>query len=118
MPGNVQWYVTFNSHTLPVTGTSISFTEFNGTYSYFVGKISGYVVSPGSGFVTVNGKDVVIGINYVKQSSATSTSSPNNTTNSNILGIPQTYVLGALISLIIVGSVVGALVGSYIRKRP
>lgn len=118
LPDNVQWYVTFNSHTLPVTGTSISFTEFNGTYSYFVGKISGYVVSPGSGFVTVNGKDVVIGINYVKQSSATSTSSPNNTTNSNILGIPQTYVLGALISLIIVGSVVGALVGSYIRKRP
>jgi hypothetical protein len=118
LPSNVQWYVTFNGQTKSVSGTSIYFSELNGTYSYSVGKISGYAVSPGSGFITINGKNIVIGINYLKQSSATSTNSPSNATNSNILGIPQTYVLGALISLIVVGSVVGALVGSYIRKRP
>ena len=36
----------------------VAFTEPNGTYSYIVGNVSGYSVSPSSGSITVSGKNL------------------------------------------------------------
>ncbi len=49
------WNVTLNGATLSSTGTAISFSEPNGTYSYSVGGPGGYSINPASGFVTVSG---------------------------------------------------------------
>jgi hypothetical protein len=50
------WSVTLNGKTLSSTSSTITFTEPNGTYSYTIGAISGYSVSPSSGSITVTGK--------------------------------------------------------------
>lgn len=112
------WNVTFNGQPLSTVGSTITISEFNGTYSYSVGKINGYSISPTSGIISVNGKDVIIGINFLKQTSPTTSSTPSSSSGSNVLGIPQVYVLVGLILMIIVGSILGAVVGGFIRKRP
>ena len=60
LPSGTAWTVMLNR-----TGTSnmsilntITFSEPNGTYSYTIGTVSGYTVSPSSGSVTVNGSNI------------------------------------------------------------
>jgi hypothetical protein len=55
LPTGMTWSVTLNSAQESSTGTSISFTETNGTYSFTVGSVTGYTASPSSGMVTVSG---------------------------------------------------------------
>lgn len=55
LPSGTSWSVTLNGTTLPSTTTSVVFSEFNGTYHYTVGAVTGYTPSPASGNVTVSG---------------------------------------------------------------
>ena len=55
LPSKTSWSVTLNGNLVSSTGTSISFAEPNGTYSYSVGSVSGYTSSPSSGPLAVNG---------------------------------------------------------------
>ncbi len=55
LPGSTSWSVTLNGAPQSSTGTSILFTEMNGTYSYTVGSVTGYTAAPSSGMVTVSG---------------------------------------------------------------
>ncbi len=58
------WSVTLNGNLESSTGTSISFSEPDGAYSYSVGSVSGYTSSPSSGTVTVNGVPVGVPITF------------------------------------------------------
>jgi len=58
LPSGTSWSVTLNGSTLSSTTNTIIFTEPNGTYSFSIGYITGYSVSPSSGTVTVNGASV------------------------------------------------------------
>jgi hypothetical protein len=55
LSSGTSWSVTLGGTTHSATTSSIAFTESNGTYSYAVGAITGYSVSPSSGSVTVSG---------------------------------------------------------------
>ncbi len=67
LPGT-NWSVTVGTTTHTSTGSSISFSEVNGTYHYTVGSITGYTSSPSSGNVTVNGASKTVSITFAKES--------------------------------------------------
>ncbi|QQG48370.1 MAG: hypothetical protein HY247_06385 [archaeon] len=59
LPSGTQWQVTFNGITQGGTANSVSFyTMPNGQYSFTVGSVAGYIPSPSTGTVTVNGANV------------------------------------------------------------
>ena len=67
LASGTSWSVTFNGNTQSSTGTSTSFSVPNGTYSYTIGSVTGYSVSPSSGSVTVNGAAQSIALKYTVQ---------------------------------------------------
>ncbi len=50
------------------SGSSITFQEKNGKYSYNVSKLVGFIASPGSGNVTINGSGRIIAVDFYNQS--------------------------------------------------
>ena len=73
LPAGTAWTVTMNGQTVASTGGALPFSEPNGTYTYAVGAIRGYVPSPSSGSVTVNGVPQAISIVF---SAVTATTYP------------------------------------------
>jgi hypothetical protein len=69
LPTGTNWSVTVGTTSHTSTGSTISFTEVNGTCSYSVGAVTGYTVTPSSGSVTVNGAAKTVSITFVKASS-------------------------------------------------
>jgi hypothetical protein len=55
LPAGTAWSVRIGSHTLNGNGSRLSRPEVNGTYSYSLGAVPGYVAIPPSGELTVNG---------------------------------------------------------------
>lgn len=58
LPSETTWTVTVGNTTLNSTAGSISFAEPNGTFSYSVGAVPGYTVTPQTGSVMVSGSSV------------------------------------------------------------
>ncbi|MCI4372748.1 MAG: NHL repeat-containing protein [Thermoplasmata archaeon] len=63
------WSVVVNGTTYPATGSSVSRTEQNGSYSWSVPSISGYTVTPTSGTSVVNGAGVTVVLTAVAPAS-------------------------------------------------
>ena len=63
LPSGTSWSVILNGTSKSGTG-SLAFTEQNGTYSFSVGAIAGYSVSPSSGSIPVNGAAVSKSITF------------------------------------------------------
>ncbi|MGI0133285.1 MAG: alkaline phosphatase family protein, partial [Thermoplasmata archaeon] len=55
LPSGTPWSVDLAGSHQSSNGSSIAFTEPNGTYTYSVGEPGGYAASPGSGSVSVSG---------------------------------------------------------------
>ncbi|HTP53996.1 MAG TPA: protease pro-enzyme activation domain-containing protein [Thermoplasmata archaeon] len=55
LPAGTLWSVTLNGDTESTTGSSLSFSEPNGTYGYTVGAVAGYRASPNAGTVGISG---------------------------------------------------------------
>jgi hypothetical protein len=66
LPSGTLWYVNLsNGKSYSGTGTTITFNEPNGTYSYMIATVNkNYDPSPCSGTFTVNGANVNIGITF------------------------------------------------------
>jgi YVTN family beta-propeller protein len=60
----VLWSVTLNGTSLSSKSTVISFNEPNGSYSYNIGKINGYVANKYTGTITVNGANVTVPVSW------------------------------------------------------
>ena len=73
LPSGTQWSVTLNGTTETSANSTITFSETDGSYYYTVGSVSGYVVSPASGYIIVNGSSVSQQITFVKVYSVTFT---------------------------------------------
>jgi phosphate transport system substrate-binding protein len=58
LPVGTDWSVTVGGATHTSANTSIAFQEVNGSYSYQVGAVAGYTVSPSGGPLTVAGAPV------------------------------------------------------------
>lgn len=94
LPTGTSWSVVFNSVTNTSTTADITFEAPNGTYSYSVLAVKGYVASPSSGSVVVNGS----GFNFER---ITFTQAYHYTVTVNETGLPT----GALWTLTFNGSV-------------
>ncbi|MHB1663224.1 MAG: hypothetical protein ACYCSG_05285 [Thermoplasmataceae archaeon] len=66
LPSGTSWYATLNGQTQSTSSSSITFRETAGTYSYSIGSVSGYTVSPSSGSVSVGGSQSV-SVTYAAQ---------------------------------------------------
>jgi len=64
LPSGTPWSVTLNGQLLSNSGTQIYFSESSGTYPFTVGSVDGYVATPSSGSVTVNGVEVLVNITF------------------------------------------------------
>jgi YVTN family beta-propeller protein len=64
LPTGTNWSVTLGGAQQFSTGSTITFTETNSTYSYTVGQVTGYTVSPSSGKVTVDGLPVSVTVTF------------------------------------------------------
>jgi hypothetical protein len=64
LSGGTSWSVTLNGDTESTTGSSIQFTEPNGTFGFTVATVPGYQAEPNSGSVVVNGADTSTAIDF------------------------------------------------------
>ncbi len=64
LPGGTNWSVTVGGATHTSANSSITFQESNGSYSYQVGAITGYTVSPSGGPLTVAGAPVQVYLEF------------------------------------------------------
>jgi YVTN family beta-propeller protein len=64
LPSGTSWSTTFNGTTNSSTTGLITFTSINGSYSYNISSIAGYTISPLSGSVNVEGKNVTVNITF------------------------------------------------------
>lgn len=55
LPSGTSWSATLNGSSQSATGSSIAFSEPNGSYSFTIGTVSGYAANPTSGSLTVAG---------------------------------------------------------------
>jgi hypothetical protein len=62
LPSGTQWTVTFNSVIASSSSPTINYDELNGTFTYSVGAVNGYLPNPSSGSATVSGKNLTVGI--------------------------------------------------------
>jgi thermopsin len=58
------WSVTVGATTTPSTGSTIGFTETNGTYDYTIANVSGYTLNRASGTVQVAGADAHVSVGF------------------------------------------------------
>ena len=66
LPSGTSWSTTFNGTTNSSTTGLITFTSINGSYSYNISSIAGYTISPLSGSVNVEGKNVTVNITFTQ----------------------------------------------------
>ena len=97
LPSGANWSVTLGGKTLSSTGSTLTFTEKNGTYPYTVTAPSGYVAIPTSGSVNVAGKAVSQGVTF-------SASPPPNTVGYAVVITESGLPSGALWSVTLNGS--------------
>lgn len=64
LPGGTTWTAVLNGSSESSSSSSISFNEPNGTYSFTVGSIPGYLANPNSGSIRVNGSDKETSITF------------------------------------------------------
>ncbi len=68
LPGGTSWNVVLNGVSNSSTTNTMTFTVPNGTYSFIVGTVAGYVASPSSGLVGVNGTNMTRLITFTNSS--------------------------------------------------
>ncbi len=109
LPAGSTWHVNLtNGQSFSSSISTISFNETNGTYSYTIGKVSGFTVSQSSGSVTVNGGSVSKAISFTANPSVKKSSTP-----SSVSGMELYEMIGAVVAVI--GIVLA--VATVMRKR-
>ena len=98
------WSVVLNGVTETGTGTTIVFTEVNGTYGYTIGTVSGYnAPTPASGSIDLAGSGRTVAVTFTAVS--TSSSSPSS---------DWIYIV---IAVVVIAAVIAALLLMR-RKKP
>ncbi|MGC8645598.1 MAG: hypothetical protein ACP5UO_04960 [Thermoplasmata archaeon] len=67
LPVGTAWSVTLSATTESSSTPILTFNEPNGKYSFEIGKVTGYMSSPSSGTVTVNGGNVTQSISFTPE---------------------------------------------------
>ncbi len=121
LPSGTTWSVTLDGVEMATATGSVTFSEVNGSYSYSVGSVTGYVVTPGTGVATLAGGPSQVGVLFQKPSTTVyhnSTSVVNSTTSSSgLFGLGPGLSLGLLVILVVIAAAAGALIGLRLGKR-
>lgn len=64
LSSGTSWSVTFNGNKEASTGSTISFSAANGTYSYTIGAVAGFTPASSSGTVTVRGASTSVSMQF------------------------------------------------------
>lgn len=64
LPAGTSWAVTANNTQQTSTGTAVSFSLPNGSYTYSIGSVLGYGASPRGGSVTVSGANHAVAVQF------------------------------------------------------
>ncbi len=80
LPSGTSWSATLNGVKQTSSGTSITFNEPNGTYSFSVTNTTGYYASPFGGQITVSGTSANQNVQFTHYSYITGTVTPSNAT--------------------------------------
>ncbi|MGC2034942.1 MAG: hypothetical protein WA761_05800, partial [Thermoplasmata archaeon] len=94
------------------TTSAVTLVEPNGTYSFTLGPVSGFIASPGSGSVTVAGLPVDQPVTFERSTSTTA--NPNG--SSTFLGLPAAEGY-ALLGVIAAAIILSAVVAILLRRR-
>ncbi|MCL4479883.1 MAG: hypothetical protein M1113_00110 [Candidatus Thermoplasmatota archaeon] len=108
---NTNWTLTVNGQTYQTNKTSINVTLPNGTYTYSVGNVSGYTVSPESGKFIVSGSSLTIRVTYTIITHVIKSPPPPVTPKYNTF-----IVIGTLVGVGVIGLAVITVL-YYQRKR-
>ena len=111
LPSGTSWSVTLNGTMETLTTNTITFSLPNGTYSYTIGKISGYNISKSSGSLTINGKNATQSITFSTIPSTT----PPPKKSSPPSGISSYELYGIVGGVILVAAIASAF--AFTRKR-
>ena len=109
LPSGAIWYVNITASSGivydsgAISGTSYSFSLTNGSYTYTIGKISGYNISTSSGPLTVKGKNLFQSITFSSVSSTTPPLKKPSTPTSNT---DLYIIIGAVAAVAVIGAVV------------
>jgi YVTN family beta-propeller protein len=60
------WSVTFGASTINSTNPTISFRVINGSYSFHISNVSGYLLSPTTGVIKVNGSSITKTVTFMQ----------------------------------------------------
>jgi len=66
LPSGTLWSVTLDQSVSNSTGASVLFQEPNGSYSYEIGTVAGWVASPDAGSPTVQGANVTVPVQFTR----------------------------------------------------
>ena len=91
LPTGANWSVTLNGSIKSSTTITIAFQEANGSYTFTVGSVSGYTVSPSSGKVKVTGGPASQSVTFTKSKQTT-----------GLLGLPGydgSIVVGVIVAV-------------------
>ena len=111
LPSGTAWSVTLGGVTHAGSGTTITFTEPNGTYDYAVGPLTGYASSPPSGSVSVAGTSQTVSVTFAPTTGGGGSSA-------GFLGLSGDtgyYVLGGIAAAIVIGIAVALVL--RLRRR-
>ena len=100
LPSGTTWSLTLNGTIETSASNTITFTVPNGTYSYTVGSVSGYSLSPSPGSLTVTGSNISASITFT----ATSVP-PSKTSSSGMTSIELYGIIGAVVITAAIGAV-------------
>jgi hypothetical protein len=64
LPAGTNWSVTLGAGSNSSTSSNVAFFELNGTFSYTVGAVAGYLPSPALGTLTVSGGPMNVAIDW------------------------------------------------------
>ncbi len=112
LPAGTPWSITVAGTTYTLLMRSVMFGEANGTYSFAVGSVVGYTVTPEYGNVTVAGRPIVESVTFTPNSPTPQGGQPG----SSLLGVSiwAAYALMMAPVAIVVATVVALLI---MRRR-
>ncbi len=110
LPSGTSWSVTIGSQSVSSIAASLAFAERNGSYSFTVGAVSGYLSTPSAGTVNVTGRATSTPVKFTVTSSSSS--------GGTFLGLPgmDGYLLIGLIAVLLIAGIAAAMMRSRRKK--
>jgi YVTN family beta-propeller protein len=100
LPQGASWVVTTNNVTQNTTAPSIVFYLASGSYSYSIGKDSGFTAVPATGYVNIPGAPSGISVAFIPQTQAQGGFVGLSVPTFDLLAVAALVIMGLLVALL------------------